>query len=57
MISATQDTRATPPRPIGALQSGDLLRALAVSVTRYANDNAISMTEAMNRLLYAGEAR
>ena len=40
-----------------ALQSGDLLRALAVSFTRFANDNAISMTEAMNRLLYAGEAR
>ena len=40
-----------------AIQSGTLLRALAVSITRYANDNAISMPEAMNRLLYAGEAR
>ena len=39
------------------LQSRALLRALAVSITRYADGNGISMPEAMNRLLYAGEAR
>ena len=35
----------------------DLLPALARAMTRFANDNGIDMTEALNRLLYAGEAR
>ena len=34
-----------------------LLPALARSITRYATDNGIDMSEAINRLLFAGELR